>query len=125
MVYLKDANEDSEANGYCGEPSIIDQPGIRKAAIWQPTLATSYKSSGEILSTDNFFQDYKYFYGKPDCNNELLVISENEGEEYFFHEDGNLDFKGQRFNYTQYCVATIGKYSKSLYIWQTLLHIIL
>ena len=113
MVYHKDADHNSNINGYCKNPEVLDTQNVRKAAIWQPTLATSYKSSGEILSTDNFFQDYKYFYGKPNCNNELLIIDEKRGENYFFHEDGNLDFKGQRFNYTQYCVATIGKLSFS------------
>ena len=109
MVYDEIGNFNPNKNGYCRKLDTTKDPNIRKAAIWQPTLATSYKSSGEILSTDNFFQDYKYFYGKPDCNTELVVIDEKLGEHYFFHEDGNLDFKGQRFNYTQYCVATLGK----------------
>ena len=109
MVYDNDGSPNTNGNSYCKMPELFDDPSVRKAAIWQPTLATSYKSSGEILATDNFFQDYKYFYGKPDCNTELLVIGEKRGENYFFHEDGNLDFKGHRFNYTQYCVATIGK----------------
>ena len=106
MVYNKDAKIDSYMNGHCSEPAKIVQPGVQEAVIWQPTLATSYKSSGEILATDEFFQDYKYFYGKPECK-DIRTIDERH-EQYFFHEDGNLDLNGERFNYTQYCVATIG-----------------
>jgi hypothetical protein len=108
--------------GECRDPSTI---GRREAAIWQPTLATSYRSSGEILATDNFFQDYKYFYGKPECANNNMRVIDERVEQYFFHEDGNLDLNGERFNYTQYCVATIGKYS-SMYLHDEtpLLHLI-
>ena len=104
MVYEKHTSDFME--GQCREPSILGQPGVLEAAIWLPTLVTRYKSDSEILATDNFFQDYKYFYGKPECN-DFHVIDERH-HPYFFHEDGNLNLNGTRFNYTQYCVATIG-----------------
>ena len=111
MVYHTNSSTNSEMAGECRDPSTIGQLGTREAAIWQPTLAISYRSSGEILATDNFFQDYKYFYGKPECANNNKRVIDERSEQYFFHEDGNLDLNGERFNYTQYCVATIGNYS--------------
>ena len=110
MVY----GEKDERGIKCRTPSMFEIPGVREAAIWQPILATSYRPSGEILSTDNFFQDYKYFYGNPECD-EIRIIDERR-EKYFFHEDGNLDLNGERFNYTQYCVATIGLICIVLYV---------
>lgn len=106
MVYQKDESDNTFMEGQCREPTMLGQPGVLEAAIWLPTLVTRYKSASEILATDNFFQDYKYFYGKPGCN-DIRVIDERH-DPYFFHEDGNLNLNGTRFNYTQYCVATIG-----------------
>ena len=76
MVYQKNSSTNSKMEGECSDPEAIGQLGVRNAAIWQPTLATSYRPSGEILATDNFFQDYKYFYGKPECGkNNILANS--------------------------------------------------
>ena len=52
---------------HCHDPTNIDHPGVKEAAVWLPTLVTRYKSASEILATDSFFQDYKYFYGQPEC----------------------------------------------------------
>ena len=107
MVYQKNDNTNiMSMDHHCRDPSLFDQPGVMEAAIWLPTLVTRYKFASEILATDNFFQDYKYFYGKPQCH-DIQVIDERV-HPYFFHEDGNLNLNGTRFNYTQYCVATIG-----------------
>ena len=89
MVY----GEKDERGIKCRTPSKFEIPGVREAAIWQPVLATSYRPSGEILATDNFFQDYKYFYGNPECD-EIRIIDMRR-EKYFFHEDGNLDLNGE------------------------------
>ena len=107
-VYQK-GNDDTTftESEHCRDPTNFDQPGVLEAATWLPTLVTRYKSASEILATDNFFQDYKYFYGQPKCNNIKETIDERIYP-YFFHEDGNLNLNGTRFNYTQYCVATIG-----------------
>ena len=110
MVYQKKNITDTMSmEDHCRDPSMFEQPGVMEAAIWLPTLVTRYKSASEILATDNFFQDYKYFYGEPQCQ-DLQVIDERV-HPYFFHEDGNLNLNGTRFNYTQYCVATIGKFT--------------
>ena len=106
MIYQKNKGDNAFREGQCIEPANISQPGVLEAVIWLPTLVTRYKSASEILATDNFFQDYKYFYGKPECE-DIRIIDERY-QPYFFHEDGNLNLNGTRFNYTQYCVATIG-----------------
>ena len=71
-------------------------------AVWVPRLVS--RLNHEI---SNIIQDYKYFYGFPKCRGSQIY--DLGAKEFFFEEDGGLNLNGTKFNYTQYCVATIDK----------------
>ncbi|TRY76456.1 hypothetical protein TCAL_02020 [Tigriopus californicus] len=88
-------------NDQCQE---TDGPRVGKkmAQSWEPTLMDNKK---EPISGPS--HDIKYFFGNPTCHPNDLHIYDSRSEDFHFYETGELVLKGERHNYSRYCVINV------------------